>query len=298
MDASRFRIICPFINLAGLVQILEHNPNKIQVITRFSLAVFAECVSDITALRELLKVGANIRGIKSWAPAKTLILEQASPNNSAIIAEIILIRMSSSRFLRVPSLYAKIYLFGNSRAIVMSANLTKAALDRNHEFGLVAEDEPLIKTCRDYFDSLWKRAGKNLLPKQLDKWDKKVASHLHTRVQVSKAKGLSDFGVDVVIPISPIDRTNRAKFFKIPPAVANASQAFVKFFGTGENRIELSHPIIDMIKVQECPQFLAYPTSKYRPRQVQDGDVMFTSRMTKKPRVRLHKIGLKNRWIC
>ena len=45
VDASELRIICPFINLAD----------------------FAEGVSDITALRELLDVGADIRGGKELA---------------------------------------------------------------------------------------------------------------------------------------------------------------------------------------------------------------------------------------
>ncbi|MCY4039241.1 MAG: phospholipase D-like domain-containing protein [Hyphomicrobiales bacterium] len=158
-DASEIRIICPFIKKDAIEQILEHSLNKIQVITRFNLVDFAEGVSDITALRELLGAGADIRGIKN--------------------------------------LHAKIYLFGERRAIVTSANLTKAALERNHEFGLVAEDESLTEACRDYFDKLWNRAGKNLTSKQLGKWDKEVASYLHTRGQVSKVKGLEDFGADI-----------------------------------------------------------------------------------------------------
>ena len=241
-DASEIRIICPFIKQVALERIFDHTPNKIQVITRFNLADFAEQVSDITALRELLDAGADIRGIKN--------------------------------------LHAKIYLFGDSRAIITSANLTKAALERNHEFGLIAEDKSLIKTCRDYFDNLWNRSGKNLLPKQLDEWDKKIASRLFAQGKVSKVKGLKDFGANVGIPIPPWDRINHAKSFKVPQAVASASQAFVKFLGTGKERVALNFPIIDEIKNSGCSQFLSYPTKK-RPRQVKDGDVMFISRTTK-----------------
>ena len=158
-NASDIRIICPFIKKNAIEQILEHSLNKIQVITRFNLTDFAEGVSDITALRELLDAGADIRGIKN--------------------------------------LHAKIYLFGDRRAIVTSANLTKAALERNHEFGLIAEDESLTEACRDYFDKLWNRAGKNLTSEQLGKWDKEVASYFHTRGQVSKGKELEDFGADI-----------------------------------------------------------------------------------------------------
>ena len=159
IDASELRIICPFIKKGAIERILEHHPSKIQVITRFNLVDFAEGVSDIEALRELLDAGADIRGIKN--------------------------------------LHAKIYLFSDKRAIVTSANLTKAALERNHEFGLVAEDESLIKACRDYFDDLWSRAGKNLTSKQLGKWNEKVEPHLHTQGQVSKTKELENLGTDI-----------------------------------------------------------------------------------------------------
>ena len=241
-DASELRIICPFIKKGAIEQILEHSFNTIQVITRFNLADFAEGVSDITALRELLDAGAGIRGIRN--------------------------------------LHAKIYLFGDRRAIITSANLTKAALERNHEFGLVAEDESLIKACRDYFGKLWNNGGKNLTSKQLHKWDKEIAFHIHTQDKLSKVRRLNDFGANINIPVSPIDRISHAKSFKIPPAVANASQAFVKFLGTGEKRVELNYPIIDEIKYSGCHHFLSYPTSK-RPVRIKGGDVMFISRTTK-----------------
>ena len=35
----------------------------------------------------------------------------------------------------IQNLHAKLYLFGTSRAIITSANLTEAALTRNQEFG-------------------------------------------------------------------------------------------------------------------------------------------------------------------
>lgn len=241
-DTSELRIICPFIKKGAIERILKYCPDKIQVITRFSLADFAEGVNDIEALRELLKVGADIRGIKN--------------------------------------LHAKVYLFSDRRAIITSANLTKAALERNHEFGLVVEDESLTEACRDYFNKLWNGAGKSLTSKQLDKWNRKVTSRIRVRGRVSKTKGLEDFGTDINIPISPIDRINHAKLFKVPPAVADASQAFVKFLGTGDERVKLNYPIVDEIKNSGCHQFLSYPIKK-RPRQVKDGDVMFISRTTK-----------------
>ena len=86
------------------------------------------------------------------------------------------------------------------------------------------------------------------------------------------------------IPVSPSDPVNLAKPLKVPLAVANASRAFVKFFGVGtaKGRIDLSERVIKMVRIQECHRVLAYPTGAH-PRQVQDGDVVFISRMTKKP---------------
>src|SRR5437016_11038765 len=118
-DANKLRIICPFIKVSALDRLLSRGLSSIQVITRFHLGDFAEGVSDIAALRKLLNAGANVRGVRN--------------------------------------LHAKLYLFDESRAIVTSANLTEAAMNRNHEFGMIAEDKAVISACRAYFDDLWQR---------------------------------------------------------------------------------------------------------------------------------------------
>ena len=46
---------------------------------------------------------------------------------------------AGARVRGIRKLHAKLYLFGASRAVITSANLTKSALDSNHEFGLVAK---------------------------------------------------------------------------------------------------------------------------------------------------------------
>ena len=45
-DASELRIICPSIKVGALESLLSHRPGYVQVITRFSLADFAEGVSN------------------------------------------------------------------------------------------------------------------------------------------------------------------------------------------------------------------------------------------------------------
>ena len=79
--------------------------------------------------------------------------------------------------------------------------------------------------------------------------------------------------------------TSHAKLLKIPPEIADTPQVFVKFFGgsSQRDRLEFSHPVINAVKDGEYHRVLGYPTSKRRPRQVQDGDIMFISQMTKNP---------------
>ena len=188
-DASALRVICPFIKLGALDRLLSHRPGKVRVITRFNLADFAESVSDVAALRRLLDAGARVRGIRK--------------------------------------LHAKLYLFGASRAIITSANLTKSALDRNHEFGLVAENAPIIATCRAYFDDLWRRGGDDLVFDQVDAWEETVTRHRALGGRPSERTGLGDFGADAgVVDPFPVG---------LSVAVADASEAFVKFLGESDN---------------------------------------------------------------
>ena len=238
-DASELRIICPFIKAGALQRLLQHNPKKIQVITRFNLGDFAECVSDIAALRNLLDAGAAVRGVKN--------------------------------------LHAKLYLFGKTRAIITSANLTKAALDSNHEFGMVTSEEATVKNCLDYFDDLWDRAENDLMCDQLDDWDRDVTDHQLEGGRSKGKSGLGDFGANIGIPEAPPVR--------MPPAVSNASRAFVKFLGTGENRLPLSTSISDEIERAGCHWSVGYPdyADGRRPRAVQDGDIVFIGRLTSNP---------------
>lgn len=234
-DTSEFRVICPFIKAGALARLLSLNPTSIQVITRFNLVDFAEGVSDIAALRMLLDAGAQVRGIRK--------------------------------------LHAKLYLFA-SRAIVTSANLTKAALDSNHEFGLVTDDVPIMTTCRAYFDDLWERGARNLSCDQVDAWEEKVTRYRALGGRPDRQTGLGDFGADAsVVGPPPIH---------VLTVMADAPQAFVKFMGRSHDRVPLSKDTIEEIKGSGCHWALSYPASK-RPRSVQDDAIMFIARLTRDP---------------
>ncbi|MCE2916960.1 MAG: hypothetical protein LW768_15625 [Rubrivivax sp.] len=63
-DTSALRLISPFIKLGALERLLAFNPRSTQVITRYNLDDFASGVSDIAALRRVLKAGGRVRGIR------------------------------------------------------------------------------------------------------------------------------------------------------------------------------------------------------------------------------------------
>ena len=231
LKTSELLVIAPFIKHRP-AQRLAVGKNQIRVLTRFSQRDFLEGVSDLSALRLLLAAGAEVRGIKN--------------------------------------LHAKLYVFGGLRAIITSANLTDAALTRNHELGLVTDETALISTCTEYFERLWALAGKHgksLSVDMLKKWEAEIAPLAAKKGTAST--GLRDYGADLgFMPDPPAP--------SVEPAIT--SQAFVKFFGEGHNRIDPATPVIDEVDGSESHWALSYPNTK-RPRQVSTGDVMFIGRM-------------------
>lgn len=249
-DASEVCIVCPFIKKGALECFLSPPAGDIQVITRFNLNDFAEGVSDIEALRMLLDAGAGVRGIQN--------------------------------------LHAKLYIFGASRAIITSANLTRAALTRNQEFGVVADDAAVIAACRNYFDALWQcGSAANLSRDMLDSWAEEVTRFHTFGCERSRfARSLGDFGAQAGFePPQPV----------LPVALADAGQAFIKFLGNSKERKPISYPVAEVIQHEGCHRVLAYPQ---RPVSVEDGALMFMGRFTDKPndiRIFGRGVGMRHR---
>ena len=219
------------------------------MITRFNLADFIEGVSDVDAVGMLLAAGPRVRGIKN--------------------------------------LHAKLYLFGTNRAIITSANLTKAALTQNQEFGVVADDAAVIAACRNYFDELWQRGSTaDLSRDMLDCWADQVTHHRLASGRARRAKELGDFGADAGLTPSPP--------VSLPPSVADADQAFGKFLGNSDEPGPVSQATIEVIQHEGCHWALAYPATK-RPRSVEDGAIMFMARFTDERDIRIfgRAIGIK-----
>ena len=158
-DSSYLRIICPFIRARTIKWLLSQNPDRVRVVTRFKLADFAAGVSDVDAIRQLLGANARVRGVMN--------------------------------------LHAKVYIFGTSRTIITSANLTKSALTRNHEFGLVTDDWSTVKECRAYFDELWKRAKVDVSLEEVEDWDKTVTGHRLKVGSPNTIEELPDYGTNM-----------------------------------------------------------------------------------------------------
>ena len=118
LPSSQVRVASPFIKDGAVKSLFgSHCPGSLQVLTRFNLDHFDEGVSDLPALRRLLRLGARVRGVRR--------------------------------------LHAKVYIFDEARAVITSANLTQAGLAKNHELGVVAEGGEIPRQCRRYFDELW-----------------------------------------------------------------------------------------------------------------------------------------------
>jgi hypothetical protein len=251
-DCSELRIISPFIKWRALKPLLSHPPGKVRVITRFNPPDFAVGVSDVESLQMLLDEGARVRGIRK--------------------------------------LHAKLYLFGDSCAIITSANLTRSALYSNHEFGMVVEDTKVIKTCHKYFNDLWRRGKIDLDQELVDYLSEIVSHHRETGGRPSNLSGLrGDLGIDAGDAGQPLVLTS--------VAATDAPQSFVKLLGKSDNRKPLDFAIIDEIKRAGCHWALTYPESKC-PISVSDDAVMFIARLTKKPvdiRIFGRAIGMRYR---
>lgn len=234
-DPKTIDIVCPFIQKAAVQRfVAKGKARTIRVLTRFNLRDFGEGVSDPDALRLLLEYGAAIRGVRH--------------------------------------LHTKLYIVGRT-ALITSANLTAAALSRNHEFGCISDDTSVLARCQSYFDGLWDRAKPNLTQHKIDRWDEKLAKYLASSPTRPDQSALGDEGADVGL--------NEDSTFAFP-AAQDSNLGFVKLFGKGTDRAELSMAVIDEIDRCGSHWACAYPKGK-RPQNVRDGAIMFLARITKDP---------------
>jgi hypothetical protein len=228
------RIVTPFLQLDAARKIVTKKLRTLSVVTRFNLDDLCAGVSSLDALDWLLAQGAEIRGIQN--------------------------------------LHAKAYFFDDARAIVTSANLTTAALVRNHELGFITTGAALVAECRSYFDRLWSK-GRLLDPALL--------AEIRTRIETARRVGgviparnkLGDLGAKIGLPPAPAPATGGFPL---------GGTAYVKFFGLSTTKGRAARTKSTLEDVNDCGSHFActYPGHR-KPRRLDDGDTMFIARLVK-----------------
>lgn len=224
-------IVSPFIKLRPIRNLVpKAKMRNLKIITRFNLDDFYNGVSDIEALRYLVENGAQVRGVRG--------------------------------------LHSKLYVFGEGKCIVSSANFTQSGLHANKEFGFVATKPDIIQECGDYCLKMWDGGQVDLDLATLDDWAGQVEAHRCEGPALARAR-LPDFGAP-----SPND-LQRSLVIDEPQF-----GSFVKFFGSADSRASLSMTIIDEVVRSGSHWAGTYPR---RPRQVSDGDLIFMAKMVHSP---------------
>jgi len=161
-------------------------------------------------------------------------------------------------------------VFDAANAFVTSANLTKTALTRNHEFGVKTENAELVASASKYFEGLWGQAGNCLTQERIAEWHREIRAASSCN-NGAKGPALSDHGTDC--GINPVSDSG-----SLPSPYEAAPQFFVKFFGESDDRAGGDMMVMDEIRLSGCHWACTYPKGK-RPRGVQDGAVMFIARL-------------------
>lgn len=247
-SGGELRIVSPFVKVGALSRLVHEHRGAVRLITRFSHEDWAKGVSDIAALRDVLNRGGAVRGVRN--------------------------------------LHAKLYLFGDTEAVVTSANLTGSGMDRNHEFGLHSDDTTVVVPAGEYFERLWRKAKADLKLADLDRWEAEIKARLATEARTAGAPW-PDHGAEAGAEAVPIPEQ------ALP--TSSPVGAFVKFLGKADNRKLLSDTVIGEIERSGAHWALGYPMNK-RPRQIRDGDVMFIARMVQPNDIQIFGVarGLKH----
>jgi len=159
----------------------------------------------------------------------------------------------------VRDLHSKIYLFDRRAAIITSANLTTGGLINNYECGVYLTDTDLIDELHKYFDSLKEIGGQKLTVSHCEQWQEEI----NLQFPNSPLPSLPDYGSTQV---------------KINTKV----NYYVKFFGTRHDRAPLKMSVREEVERALCHYACGFSINK-RPRQINDGDVIYLARMTENP---------------
>lgn len=160
----------------------------------------------------------------------------------------------------IRELHSKIYLFDSRAVVITSANLTSGGLVNNYECGIYLTDPATIQNLHNYFNDLKVIAGQKLSVQQCEDWQQQLSD---VEIYNTKIPSLPDYGASAI-------------------KVDNERNYYVKFFGTGQNRVPLTFTTKEEIDRALCHYACGFSQNK-KPRQIQDGDIVYMARMTYNP---------------
>jgi hypothetical protein len=165
-----------------------------------------------------------------------------------------------SKVYGVKGLHSKIYIFDRRSAIVTSANLTNGGMLNNHECGVYMTDENVVRELANHFNELKSLCEEPLKLSQCDRWQLEIDNIEVVNTPVPK---LNDYGASQ----NNID-TQR--------------NYYVKFFGKGSKRVNLDFTTREEVDRALCHYSCGFSLNK-KPRQIQEGDIIYMARMTAHP---------------
>ncbi len=232
---------------------------KCIIITRFNREEFIRGASSIEGLERLKQAGADIFALQH--------------------------------------LHTKLYVFDNNSAIMGSANFTLKGFFRNHELGMLMENEAaFVEQCSDYFSSLLQQIKQNgeweLTQGKILKEKEYVNKYLSTRGRPS----LNEY--NIIRWGAVLDKDENEKQSKpnypteeyydiLDKAITDTidysekynTGIWIKFEGTGENRIP--NDIVYMKRKETLYEYINRTYYPRQPRSVMKGDIIFMAAVSK-----------------
>lgn len=158
----------------------------------------------------------------------------------------------------VHGLHSKVYIFDDNSCILTSANFTSGGFFNNHEFGILSHDQKTVDESLQYFRFLESIDHDVLKISQVQLWKQEIAN---LKLNRPKVPVLKDYG--------------KRSF----PLMNQKRNYYIKFFGSGDDRVNLDYSTRDMVSDSHCHFALTFSGRRGRPRKYQDGDVVFIARI-------------------
>ncbi|MCC5995848.1 MAG: phospholipase D family protein [Oceanicaulis sp.] len=239
-----FDVVCPFVKSGAVATVFPDGAAQPRrLLTRLSPLDMLTGVHDIEALDRMIRHGVEVRGLRG--------------------------------------LHAKVFLSRGRSVVVGSANLTSAALNRNHEYGVLLTDPKIVGETERWFDWLWAESGPSVSRSQIADIRTLIAGRKMPQPPSSLSRGLQDLGA-VVGQSAGADGADGAvmDFPNSELFDEDAPQFLVKLLGTAGDRASLDETVLSCVESGGTHWSLHYPTNK-RPRQVKAGAVAFVAQLVR-----------------